>query len=116
MCRFFRIARDQREQDDRSFGACWKCLTDGGGFLVGIDERGGAVVARDVRTGDTRALVRTELGSDNVRLISLDCDRKGSILAVITGGLGSAVATAVELYVLRDADAGQSDRRAARRG
>lgn len=78
-----------------------QCLSDGGGFIVGVDNRRSEIVARDVLTGDTRVLVRTD-AADERRFYSIDIDNNVGVLAVAVGDLGRNCSTAVELFVLSD--------------
>lgn len=85
-------------EDDKT-EAYLGCLSDGNGFVAGVDRRG-KVVARNVSTGESRVLLATETpGGANFACM----DFNSGILALATGGVGCAAATSIDLFALSDA-------------
>lgn len=75
-------------------------LTDCGDFVASVD-RDGNVLARSLRSGDSRVLVAAEEGIDGLGAASVDCDRGAGVLAVAsTGGVGDVGANIVDLYTI----------------
>lgn len=75
-------------------------LTDGGDFVASVD-REGNVLARSLRSGESRVLVPAEEALDGLGAASVDCDRGASVLAVATtGGVGGVGANTVDLYTI----------------
>lgn len=77
-----------------------ECLSDGNGFVAGVDKQGN-VVARNVMTGEPRLLIAAKTPG-GIGFASMDCNRSAGagILAIAVGGVDSASATTVDVYIL----------------
>lgn len=84
-----------------------RCLSDGNGFVAGVDKRG-RVIARNILTGEHRVLVTADETAGDVGFACIDCDRGTGILAVATAGVGCVAASTVDVYTLSDANFGDA--------